>query len=183
MVKKDIKLFENVADLDDKSLQFLLKAMIANNLKEFDYIEFKQAVIKMKEMNIDEQTSIKSAFAAGSTVGLTKDSLVLSAERYQKILETEKSAFDEALNAQIESRVKAKYGQAEEAQKKIKEKEMEIARLGNEINQLNTELENIDIDIKESEDRLKETKNNFETTYINLKSQLKNDIEHIKNLI
>lgn len=183
MVKKDIKLFENVADLDDKSLQFLLKALIANNLKEFDYIEFKQAVIKMKEMDIDEKTSIKSAFAAGSTVGLTKESLLQSAERYQKILETEKFAFDEALNAQIENRVKAKYSQAEEAQKKIREKEMKIATLKNEIDQLNAELENIDIDIKESEDRLKETKTNFETTYTNLKSQIKNDIAHIKNLI
>ncbi len=183
MIKKDIKLFENVADLDDKSLQFLLKALIANNLKEFDYIEFKQAVIKMKEMNIDESTSIKSAFAAGSTVGLSKDSLIQSAERYQKILETEKSAFDEALNAQIENRVKAKYSQAEEAQTQIKVKELEISKLKNEIAQLNEELSNIDVDIKESEDRLKETKTNFETTYTQLKSQIKKDIDHIQNLI
>lgn len=182
-MKRDIKLFENVADLDDKSLQFLLKALIANNQKEFDYIEFKQAVIKMKDLNIGEDIAVKSAYATGSTVGLTKESLIDSAEKYQKILETEKSAFDDALNSQIENRVKSKYSEAENAQAKINEYELKISKLNNEIVKLKEEIASIDIDIKESELRLKETKSNFENTYESLKEQISQDIQLIKKLI
>lgn len=182
-MKRDIKLFENVADLDDKSLQFLLKALIANNQKEFDYIEFKQAVIKMKEISIEEETAIKSAYATGSTVGLTRESLIGSAEKYQKILETEKSAFDDALNSQIENRVKSKYSEAENAQAKINDYELKISKLNNEIVKLKELIASIDVDIKESELRLKETKSNFESTYESLKDQIAQDVQLIKKLI
>ncbi|HNG89366.1 MAG TPA: hypothetical protein PK858_04155, partial [Saprospiraceae bacterium] len=76
--------------LDERSLDFLTKALEKNNLPGFDYFEFKRAVATLLEMKIDEDTAFKSAFATAATVGLTKEKLLDTAGYYRNLLDKEK---------------------------------------------------------------------------------------------
>ena len=58
--------------LDDRSLEFLASALEKNNLPGFDYYEFKRAVVALRQMQLDEPTAHKSAFATAATGGVTK---------------------------------------------------------------------------------------------------------------
>ena len=105
-MKKSLKdLFGDHHGLDSKSVVFLMKALEKNNLPGFDYIEFKQALSALTEMNMDLGTAIKSAFVTGSTVGLTKEKLLESALHYAKIIAEEKVQFQKAVEKQIQQKI------------------------------------------------------------------------------
>ncbi|MEZ4920023.1 MAG: hypothetical protein R2792_13045 [Saprospiraceae bacterium] len=71
---------------DEKSLTFLTQAIEKNNLPGFDYFEFKRAVSSLLQMDIDEATAYKSAFATAATMGLTKDKLLETASYYRNVV-------------------------------------------------------------------------------------------------
>ena len=58
---------------DEKSQQILLKAIKNANQEGFDYLEFLVSVAKLKDMQMDEATALKSAFSTASSFGVTKD--------------------------------------------------------------------------------------------------------------
>ena len=81
-MQKNLKnIFGNDHGLDEKSVDYLTSALAKNNLPGFDYLEFKQSLAALADLGMDEPTAIKSAFATASTVGLTKDKLVKTANQ------------------------------------------------------------------------------------------------------
>ena len=65
--------------IDQKSVDFLENALIKQSQPGFDYLKFKQSISQLANLNLDTSTSLKSAFATASTMGVTKDSLLQSA--------------------------------------------------------------------------------------------------------
>ena len=61
------KLF--LGDEQDKFSVALVKALKSSAQPGFDYLKFKQSVKTMADMNMDTETSFKSAFATASTHG------------------------------------------------------------------------------------------------------------------
>jgi hypothetical protein len=119
-MQKNLKnIFGTHHGLDDKSVDYLTKALAKNNLPGFDYLEFKQSLIALAKMGMDEATAMKSAFATASTVGLTKDKLMKTAQHYKQILATEKTQFDEALGNQLNKRVNSKRQEVEKLKVQI----------------------------------------------------------------
>ena len=84
MQKKLKEIFGSDLGLDSKSVDFLTKALAKNNLDGFDYLEFIQSLKALADLGMDEGTSIKSAFATASTVGLTKAKLVQTGKHYKQ---------------------------------------------------------------------------------------------------
>ena len=136
-MQKDLKsLFGEIHGLDEKSLNFLVKALEKNNLPGFDYIEFKQSLSNLIAMDMSEETAFKSVYATAVSVGLTKEKLLKSAVHYKQILNKEKDQFDAALQKQMTQRVEGKLkevqklkGQIEEYHKKIAESDELMAYL------------------------------------------------------
>ena len=55
------------ASASDKFVDNLLKAIEANNLEGFDYLEYKQSLRSLSSMDMDEATKFNSAFAMAKT--------------------------------------------------------------------------------------------------------------------
>ncbi len=81
---------------DDKIIDTLLAAIEKNNLGGFDYLEFRQSLKGLEKIVVDEATRYKSAFATASTMGVTMDRLVETADYYAKILDKERDHFVKA---------------------------------------------------------------------------------------
>ena len=77
MQSKLKSIFGNHHGLDERSINVLTKALENANLPGFDYLEFKQSLAALTQMNMDEAMAIKSAFATASTMGLTKEKLLI----------------------------------------------------------------------------------------------------------
>ena len=86
-----------------------------------------------RDLKLDTSTSLKSAFATASTMGVTKDSLFQSARHYLTILGEEKKQFDQALNNQVQQRIDSKKRRIAKLQQQIEDHKRQIAKLEKQI--------------------------------------------------
>ena len=117
----DLKdLFPKTIDLDTKSVQALLSALAkTHDGVSFDYLKFKESVRSLIKMEMDVSISYKSAFATAATMGLTKESLLKSAQKYIYALETERENFASALLNQRSIKVEGRRSEVKDLEQKI----------------------------------------------------------------
>jgi chromosome segregation ATPase len=179
-MQKNLKdVFGNVHGLDEKSVEFLTKALSKNNLPGFDYLEFVQSLRALSAMNMDEETAIKSAFATASTVGLTKDKLVQSANHYKNVLSNERTQFEQALQNQLNKRVKGKQQEVEKLKGQIAKWKAQIQKLEEQVAKSQHTIDNADALIQEEMNKIESTKDAFEFTFQSIANQIDRDVENV----
>jgi hypothetical protein len=171
-------LFSNEG-LDERSLDFLTTAIEKNNLPGFDYFEFKRAVMSLLQMQMDEATAYKSAFTTATTVGLTKDKLVETAGYYRNVVVKEKDQFDQALQAQHNTKVASREQENNRLRDQIERHKAEVTRLQNEIAGYLQQMEQNEGAVKIETEKLEKAKMGFERTHQNVILQIERDIENI----
>ena len=174
---------ENQADLDEKSLDFLTKALEKNNLKGFDYLEFKLSLARLANMNMQEEIAIKSAFATASTVGLTKEILVSSAQHYKQILAREQEQFKVAMQNQLNRKVNGKKQEVDKMKAQIEDWKKQIEKLKNQIIKSQAIIDGADQQIAQEMNKIETTKVNFENTHQSILGQIDHDLENIQNYL
>lgn len=182
-VKPSPKEVETSGNVDEKIVNTLFQAIEQNNLKGFDYLEFKQAVQGLKKMVADEATRFKSAFATASTMGITMDKLVDSANYYVSILDKEKSQFIKAANDQSNRLVGDRKKELDHLMKSLADKKRMIDQLQQELSKGEERIKVIQDGIENSTIKIENTKRNFEASWGHLKKQMLNDIEKIKTYL
>ncbi len=179
-MNKDLKtIFGTQHGLDDKTVNFLTNALEKSNLPGFDYLEFKQALSALGQMDMDEPTAFKSAFAAAATMGLTKEKLVKTANHYKVVLNKENQQFDVALKNQMNTRVNGKLQEVEHLKEQIVKHQQKITQLEEQIKKFQTTIDNADNDVQEAKSRIEGTKENFLLTYQSIMNEIDKDIENI----
>ncbi|MCB0572183.1 MAG: hypothetical protein KDC66_20595 [Phaeodactylibacter sp.] len=183
-MQQDLKdLFTARPGLDERSVASLIKALERNNQPGFDYIEFKQSLGRLLALNMDEATAFRSAYATASTVGLTKDKLLQTAELYKKVLFSEKQQFDAALQKQMEQRVESKVSEVEKMKKQIEEYKLKIQQLQEKIAKAQDTIDHADEHIQAAKEKIESTKDAFESTLRAILNDIDKDIENIKSLL
>lgn len=183
-MQKDLKsLFGDHHGLDERSVSALTRALANENLPGFDYIEFKQALARLRDMDMDEPTAFRSAYATASTMGLTKEKLLKTAQHYKKVLDNENEHFEESLNKQMEQRVKAKMQEVEKMKKQVAEFQRKIDELEARIKQGEQTIASADEDIRSAKDKLLSTKDAFQHALQSISNEIHKDIESMKNYL
>ncbi len=181
---KDLKtLFGKDHGLDQKSVEFLANALKKNNLPGFDYIEFKQSLAALGQMQMDESTAFKSAFATASTMGLTKEKLLQTAAHYLKIVENEKAQFQLAMQKQIQQRVDSKLAEVNKLKEQIVKHQEKIRQLEEQISKYQATIDGADAKVAEARQKIEATQHSFELTHQSIVNQIRKDIENIENLL
>ncbi len=165
---------------DQKSVDFLENALAKQSQPGFDYLKFKQSISQLAGLNLDTTTSLKSAFATASTMGVTKDSLVQSARHYLTILGDEKKQFDEALNKQVQQRIATKKDELQQLQQQIEDHKRQIVKLEKQIVEFQGKISRSDEEVVEAKASIDQTKLKFETTYQQFVSAIETDITSIQ---
>ena len=183
-MQKDLKsLFGDHHGLDEKSVSSLTSALAKNNLPGFDYLEYKQSLGALVQMDMEEEIAFKSAFATAATVGLTKDKLLTTAEHYKKVLNVEKEQFDKALQKQMDQRVKSKKSEVDKLKKQIEEYKQKIQQLEDKIAKSQSTIDNADQIIQEAVSKIESTQTNFEHTLQSILNQINQDIDNIQKYL
>lgn len=183
-MEQDLRtIFGDTHGLDQKSVEFLTKALEKNNLPGFDYLEFKLSLGRLIAMDLAEETAFKSAFATASTVGLTKDKLVGTAQHYKQVLINEKQEFDQALNNQLQKRVKSKQVEVEKLKAQIVIWKEEIEKLKNQAIQAQATIDTADEVMRTEMKKIEQTKEHFEHTHQSILNQIDLDLGNIQKYI
>lgn len=173
-------IFTSLEGVDGRSAQFLAEALTKNNLQGFDYLEYKQSVEALANLNLDERTAFISSYATASTMGLTKGKLLETANFYQKILQQEQNKFEQALQAQTKRQIAGKMQETENHKKAMLQKEEAIKRLQQEIDKHQVAVEEAEGHIDAAKRKIFAAKENFETTYQKISGEINDDVEKIK---
>jgi len=167
----------------DKFMNILLGAMEKNNLDGFDYLEYKQSLQSLQNMNMDEATRYQSAFAMAKTMGATPQKLLETANHYVNILKTEEQKFGQALVNQKDKQIGGRQQRLEQLDQSIAKKRKHIEQLTKEIETHEQESAQIKEQITDSTVKVENTKNNFVVTYQLLTSQIQEDIKKMQSYL
>jgi|SRR5690625_3568430 len=176
-----IEIFDKQNKLDEKSRTFLLNAIKEHNQSGFDYLEYKQALIRLEEMELDPSLAIKSAFTTATTVGLTRDKLLDSAEYYLSILNNEYKQFKQALEKQMEARVHSREKQKSSLEKKRENIRKKIRELEKEEKEIVMKLEKMDAETEDARKKIEQTSDRFAETLNAITEKIQTDLELFKS--
>jgi len=166
-----------------KFVDVLLKAIEANNIEGFDYLEFKQSLQNLSKMDMDEATRYKSAFAMAQTMGVSPSKLVNSANHYIGILKKEETKFQAAMKNQLAKQVTQKKESILTLEQNIVAKQKKIEALTQEIEADKEKLNQMKSTIDASAAKVESTKVGFINAYNNVLGQIKTDVEKINKYI
>ncbi len=171
------------AKSDSKFVDVLMKAIEANNMDGFDYLEYKQSLQSLANMSMDEKTRYQSAFAMAKTMGANPNKLVSSAQHYMKVLQTERKKFNEALQNQRAKQVTGKEKEMSDLEKAIVTKQKQIEKLTKEIEADKKKLEGIKGNINQSAAKVESTNEQFLIAYKLVVTQIESDVQKMKDYL
>lgn len=167
----------------DKFMNILLGAMDKSNLDGFDYLEYKQSLQSLQNMDMDESTRYQSAFAMAKTMGATPQNLLETANHYLTILKAEEQKFGQALVSQKDKQIGGRRQRLEKLDQAMEQKRKQIEQLTKEIQTHEQESAQIKEQITDSTVKVENTKNNFVVTYQLLTSQIQEDIRKMQTYL
>ena len=166
-----------------KFVDSLLQAIENNNLDGFDYLEYKQSLKSLANMEMDESTRFNSAFAMAKTMGADKKKLLDSAKHYVGILEEEKSKFGVAYEKQQQKQVLNKQERLVTIENSIKKKEEQIKKLQQEINTFKKEFDQKKNEINSASAKVALTRDQFFAAHKKVNDQILIDIERMNKFL
>lgn len=167
----------------DKFIQVLSDAITAKNLQGYDYLEFKEAVSSLQNMEPDEPKRYLTAFTLAKTLGVDKKSLIDSASGYLGILKAEHDKFNAAVSKQREDRIKSRNTDLARIEQELKAKEQQIRELLTQVESMKKTREQIKLEIEEAGRKVDQVQASFSTAYTTIVAQIQKDVEKMNNYL
>jgi hypothetical protein len=168
---------------ENRFLNVLADAIEKSNQPGFDYLEFRQSLINLGKLNMDEATRFKSAYAAAQAMGVTPATLINSANTYLGILEGEGKKFAVAEQNQRTKVVEERKTELNQIQAEIQKKQETISRLQAEVEQWTKNLEDKKAEAAALGSKLEQTKVKFEAALRSLSGQIKDDVQKMNQYL
>jgi len=169
--------------ITDKFTDVLLKALSDNNIEGFDYLEFRQGLLSLAKMPMDEATRFQAAFSMAQAMGATPQKLIETGNLYLKVLEGELNKFNEAVVNQSNTMIGSKQSEIKQLNEFIQQKSQQIKKLTEELQQHQQRIDVLNKELAESNSKVENTKNNFLATYKNVTDTIKSDISNIQKYL
>ena len=151
------------------------------NLPGPDYFEFSKMCQAMGALPDD--TKFPAAFGGLSVQGLTKQSLLESAQHYINIIDEDAKKFAGAIDGKLIADVKNKRATAEVKKGEIAQKNEMIAKLQAEVQAQYTEITTLELEATDQEQKANQKLLVYKSACENRKSMIGLDVQKINSLI
>lgn len=168
---------------DEKFINRLLGALEEHNMEGFDYLEYKQSLQNLGNVEMDEATKFKSALAMATTMGATNNKLIKSAEHYIKVLSAEEAKFLQAFKSQQTKQVSDRNQHIKKLEDGIAQREAQIEKLKKEIEAGRKALDEKKSTINQANAKVQATKDSFYHAYHIVVHQIAEDLEKMKKYL
>ena len=152
-----------------------------SNLPGPDYYEFMKMTQAMPTLTDD--VKYPAAFSALKVQGLSKQSLLDTAQQYIDILRADKEKFSQALESKVVSEINKKKANLSNSQDSIKQKQEMIQQLQTEINKETTDILNLTQEISSDEKKLSDKNTAYSAASEAKKNTILSDIQKINTYI
>lgn len=182
-VKVQAPMASSTGSVSNKFVEILSAALEKNNPDGFDYFEFRQSLINLAKMPMDETTRFQSAYAMAQTMGVTAAKLTESAQYYLNVLIAEQSKFAEAHAQQRTKLIGSREEDIKNLDQTILQKAEQIKRLTEEIEAHRKQAEQIKSEVSESTIKIENTKADFEATFSSVYQQIDTDLKKMQEYL
>lgn len=166
-----------------KFRDILFKAIEQNNLEGFDYLEFRNSLLSLEKMVMDEKTRYQSAAAMAETLGVSPEQILKSADHYINVLKTEEKKFQEALSNQRSKQIGTKEQELKQIEEVVKQKSARIQELQKEIAADQKKAAQISTQIEKATVKVRQTSADFEASFASVANRIADDVQKIKNYL
>jgi len=167
----------------NKFRDILFKAIEQNNLEGFDYLEFRNSLLSLEKMVMDEKTRYQSAAAMAETLGVTPEQILKSADHYLNVLKAEEQKFQEALNNQKLKQIGSKQDELKKLEDVVKQKSARIQQLQKEIEADQKKATLVSTQIEKATVKVRQTSADFEASFASVANRIAEDMQKIKNYL
>lgn len=175
---------QSIIGQEDKEIkQQLLDALEKANLPGYDYFEFIKAIDAQMTIIPSEAMRFQSSFAMASTMGVTVQTLLTSAQHYLDTLSAKEKEFISALEKHSTDAVGGKEGQISAIDSEMKKMAEQIQKLTQDINLLQEQRTVLTNEISTNRIKIDTVKNNFNATLKTINDRIINDINKIKQYL
>lgn len=185
--KIDIKLDQSTGEISksslDKFLKVLANSMESSNMEGYDYLEFKQALRSLDEIEEDEAKRYITSFTLAKTMGAKKESLIKSAKFYLGILEQEENKFNDSLKKQIDSKLHNRKQSLENLKERKGKKEEQIKKLQLEIKEINKKIGVNQKEMDAAAQNVVSVQKSFHAAYDLIVNQINEDVKKIETYL
>ena len=173
----------SAGSVSTKFVDILSAALEKNNPDGFDYFEFRQSLINLAKMPMDESTRFQSAYAMAQTMGVTAAKLSESAQYYLNVLQSEQSKFADAHSQQRAKLIGSREDDIKNLEQTILQKSAQIEQLTKEIEGHKQQAEQIKAEVSESTIKIENTKADFEATFTSVYQQIDGDLKKMQEYL
>lgn len=153
------------------------------NLPGIDYFEFYKMMETLEPHIRDERARLSATFASLSVQGLTKQSLVETANKYKEILEKDRADFELALSNKYKAEIEKRQQDLQDMEKKIAANSEMIQKLTQEIADSHVQMENLKAQIAEEENKINKNNSGYRVASQALVDKISADIQKIQSTI
>lgn len=173
---------ENHAEAE-KFEKYFDKLFDGANLPGPDYYEFYKMMETLEAHIHDEKARFSATFASLSIQGLTKQSLLDTANKYKTLIEKDKAAFDLALKEKLKVEVGQRQKVLQDLEKKIQSNSEQIQKLTKEITEAQTQIGKVKTEVLEEENKLTKNANGYQIANQAIINKISTDIQKIQSIL
>jgi hypothetical protein len=173
----------SMAQEDAAIKQQLAEALEQANQPGYDYFEMAKAVEAQASIIPSEALRFQSTFAAISSMGITPEKLISSAEFYLSILKKKDGEFNKTVEDHVAKAVTAREEEAKKFDADMQIKAEQIKKLTDEINAMQQQKTTIVNEISTTRGRIEQVRNNFNVTMKIFVDKINSDIGKIKTYL
>lgn len=153
------------------------------NLPGPDYFEFYKMMETLEVHIQDEKARLSATFASLSIQGLTKDTLVDSANKYKAIIEKDKANFETAFKEKLSLEVGQKQREIQEMEQKMAINAEQIQKLTKEITHAQGLIGSLKAKAADEENKLKSNNNGYQLASQAIINKINADIQKIQKTL
>jgi hypothetical protein len=161
----------------------LAAALEAANQPGYDYFEFAKSVDALASTLPGEALRFQSTFAVATSMGLSAEKLLSSAQFYLEVLKKKEDEFEGAVGKHSKDSIDTKEKSMLDMDSQMKTKSDQIQKLTEEINALQQQKTTTINEVTAAKAEIEKVRNNFSATMKIFTSRISGDIEKIKSYL
>jgi hypothetical protein len=150
------------------------------NLPGPDYYEFWKMMETLEAAVPDEAIRMNAVFSTLKVQGLSKETLVSSAEKYLQVVDKDKMEFQNAVNTKVLGEVEGRKTNIDELEKKNQQNAELIQKLTQEISDNNQKITSLKKEVIDEEAKINGNTNGYNIACDAMLAKLSSDIQKIK---
>jgi len=171
--------------IDDKFAQHLADVLAQNNPPGPDYFEFRETLRSLQNLGLTEDKQYQAAWASFKALSGTTDVNLLTgtANQYVAALNKDRDGFGKSVETALTERVGGLQNEQQKLQRENEALAEQLLEIQKQIDANNTRLTTIGGEMTEQSAKIEQNRQNYDATFTHFTSQIKADIDRIKQYL